>query len=49
MYLPSFWKNRELFNFRIGRPFVRDLADSMPWSHAHRHPFDFWSDLPVTA
>ncbi len=39
LFLPNYWRNRKLFHFHLGRPFVRDLMALMPWSAARRRPF----------
>ena len=37
-FLPSFWKNRALFSFHVGRPLLRSLVAALPGSAARRHP-----------
>jgi glycine/D-amino acid oxidase-like deaminating enzyme len=37
-FLPSFWKNKALFRFHVGRPLLRSLAAALPGSRAWRHP-----------
>jgi glycine/D-amino acid oxidase-like deaminating enzyme len=37
-FLPSFWKNKSMFRFHVGRPLVRSLAAALPGSRARRHP-----------
>ena len=37
-FLPSFWKNKSMFRFHVGRPLVRSLAGALPGSRARRHP-----------
>ncbi|HJM75158.1 MAG TPA: FAD-binding oxidoreductase [Dehalococcoidia bacterium] len=38
-FLPNFWRNRELFRLRVGRPLLRDLADRMSRGERSRYPF----------
>jgi glycine/D-amino acid oxidase-like deaminating enzyme len=37
-FLPSFWKNKSMFRFHVGRPLARSLAAALPGSRARRHP-----------
>jgi glycine/D-amino acid oxidase-like deaminating enzyme len=37
-FLPSYWKNKALFRFHVGRPLLRSLAAALPGSRARRHP-----------
>lgn len=37
-FLPSFWKNKSLFRFHVGRPLARSVASFLPGSAASRHP-----------
>ncbi len=37
-FLPSFWKNKALFRFHVGRPLLRSLAAALPGSAARRQP-----------
>jgi glycine/D-amino acid oxidase-like deaminating enzyme len=37
-FLPSFWKNKALFRFHVGRPLARSLVAALPGSPARRHP-----------
>lgn len=39
LFMPNYWKNRKLFQFHFGAPFVCDLVARVPGSHAWRHPF----------
>lgn len=39
LFLPSYLKNRRLFNLRIGRTLLRDIERLIPGTHANRHPF----------
>jgi len=39
LFLPNYWKNRQLFRFHVGRPLWRDLARLWPGSQRRRHPF----------
>ena len=38
-FLPNYLKNRGLFRLRIGSTLWDDLAELIPWSETHRHPF----------
>jgi glycine/D-amino acid oxidase-like deaminating enzyme len=40
-FLPSFWKNKALFRFHVGRPLWRSLAARLPGSSARRHPLNW--------
>lgn len=37
-FLPSYWKNKALFRFHVGRPLLRSLAAALPRSAARRRP-----------
>jgi glycine/D-amino acid oxidase-like deaminating enzyme len=37
-FLPSYWKNKALFRFHVGRPLLRSLRAALPGSAARRHP-----------
>lgn len=37
-FLPSFWKNKSMFRFHVGRPLARSLAAALPGSRGRRHP-----------
>lgn len=37
-FLPSYWKNRALFRFHVGRPLLASLAAALPGSAARRQP-----------
>jgi glycine/D-amino acid oxidase-like deaminating enzyme len=37
-FLPSFWKNKAMFRFHVGRPLGRSLRAALPGSSAWRHP-----------
>ena len=37
-FLPSFWKNKTLFRFHVGRPLLASLAATLPGSAARRDP-----------
>jgi glycine/D-amino acid oxidase-like deaminating enzyme len=37
-FLPSYWKNKALFRFHVGRPLLRSLAAALPGSAARRQP-----------
>jgi glycine/D-amino acid oxidase-like deaminating enzyme len=37
-FLPSFWKNKTLFRFHIGRPLLDSLAATLPGSDGRRRP-----------
>jgi glycine/D-amino acid oxidase-like deaminating enzyme len=37
-FLPSFWKNKTLFRFHVGRPLLASLAATLPRSAARRRP-----------
>jgi glycine/D-amino acid oxidase-like deaminating enzyme len=37
-FLPSYWKNRALFRFHVGRPLLASLAAALPGSAARRRP-----------
>lgn len=37
-FLPSYWKNKALFRFHVGRPLLRSLAAALPGSSARRRP-----------
>jgi len=37
-FLPSYWKNKALFRFHVGRPLLRSLGAALPGSSARRHP-----------
>jgi glycine/D-amino acid oxidase-like deaminating enzyme len=39
LFLPNYWKNRQLFRFHVGRPLWRDLARLVPGSGRRRDPF----------
>jgi glycine/D-amino acid oxidase-like deaminating enzyme len=38
-FLPNFWRNRQLFRLRVGRPLLRDLADRISRGERSRYPF----------
>jgi len=38
-FLPNFWRNRQLFRLRVGRPLLRDLADHASRGERFRYPF----------
>ena len=38
LFFPNYWKNRKLFRFHLGRPFLRDLAGLLPGAAAGRRP-----------
>ena len=44
-FLPSFWKNKAMFQFHVGRPLVRSLAAALPGSAARRHPLIWDRDI----
>ena len=37
-FLPSFWKNKSLFRFHVGRPLLASVAAALPGSPARRQP-----------
>ena len=37
-FLPSFWKNKAMFRFHVGRPLGRSLRAALPGSAARRQP-----------
>jgi len=37
-FLPSYWKNRAMFRFHVGRPLLASLAAALPGSPARRRP-----------
>ena len=37
-FLPSFWKNKALFRFHVGRPLARSMIAALPGSPARRDP-----------
>jgi glycine/D-amino acid oxidase-like deaminating enzyme len=37
-FLPSFWKNKALFRFHVGRPLLASVAAALPGSTARRQP-----------
>jgi glycine/D-amino acid oxidase-like deaminating enzyme len=37
-FLPSFWKNKAMFRFHVGRPLLRSLGAALPGSAARRRP-----------
>ena len=37
-FLPSYWKNRALFRFHVGRPLLASLAAALPGSAARHQP-----------
>jgi glycine/D-amino acid oxidase-like deaminating enzyme len=37
-FLPSFWKNKALFRFHVGRPLLASVAAALPRSAARRQP-----------
>jgi glycine/D-amino acid oxidase-like deaminating enzyme len=37
-FLPSYWKNKAMFRFHVGRPLLRSLAALSPGSPARRRP-----------
>lgn len=37
-FLPSFWKNKTLFRFHVGRPLLASVAAALPGSTARRQP-----------
>ncbi|HEY7519985.1 MAG TPA: FAD-binding oxidoreductase [Methylomirabilota bacterium] len=37
-FLPSFWKNKALFRFHVGRPLLASVAAALPGSAARRQP-----------
>ncbi|HEY1276250.1 MAG TPA: FAD-binding oxidoreductase [Thermoleophilaceae bacterium] len=37
-FLPSYWKNKALFRFHVGRPLLASLAAALPGSAARRRP-----------
>jgi glycine/D-amino acid oxidase-like deaminating enzyme len=37
-FLPSFWKNKTLFRFHVGRPLLASLTATLPGSSARRRP-----------
>jgi glycine/D-amino acid oxidase-like deaminating enzyme len=37
-FLPSYWKNKALFRFHVGRPLLASLAAVLPGSAARRRP-----------
>jgi glycine/D-amino acid oxidase-like deaminating enzyme len=37
-FLPSFWKNKAMFRFHVGRPLGRSLRAALPGSPARRQP-----------
>ena len=37
-FLPSYWKNKTLFRFHVGRPLLASLASALPGSAARRQP-----------
>jgi glycine/D-amino acid oxidase-like deaminating enzyme len=39
LFMPNYWKNRKLFQFHFGMPFVRDLVSRIPGTHSWRHRF----------
>lgn len=41
LFFPNYWKNRKLFHFHLGRPFLRDLMRLVPGSRARRRPFAY--------
>jgi glycine/D-amino acid oxidase-like deaminating enzyme len=40
-FLPTFWKNKSLFRFHVGRPLARSLVAALPGSQAHRRPLEW--------
>lgn len=40
-FLPSYWKNRSLFRFHVGRPLLRDVVAGLPGTDRHAHPYSF--------
>jgi glycine/D-amino acid oxidase-like deaminating enzyme len=38
-FLPNFWRNRQFFRLRVGRPLLRDLADRVRRGERSRYPF----------
>lgn len=45
MFLPNYLKNWRLFRFHVGGELFKDVARSMPWSSARRHPFAHTVDV----
>jgi glycine/D-amino acid oxidase-like deaminating enzyme len=45
LFLPNYWRNRQLFRFHVGRPLLRDLGGIWPGSAARRRPFTWDRDL----
>ncbi len=39
LFVPSYLKNRKLFRFHIGKPFIADAVARIPGSRGRRHPF----------
>src|SRR5262245_33841138 len=37
-FLPSFWKNKAMFRFHVGRPLAESLRAALPGSRARRQP-----------
>lgn len=37
-FLPSFWKNKAMFQFHVGRPLLRSVVAALPGSRGRRHP-----------
>ena len=45
MFLPNYRKNRSLFRLGLGREMLKDIARTMPWSSARKHPFAHAVDM----
>ena len=39
LFMPNYLKNRKLFQFHVGKPFVADAIARLPGSRSHRDPF----------
>ena len=39
LFMPNYLKNRKLFQFHVGKPFIADAVARLPGSHGRRHPF----------
>jgi glycine/D-amino acid oxidase-like deaminating enzyme len=38
-FMPNYLKNRRLFRMRFGEPLWQDIAQRIPGTYAHKHPF----------
>ncbi len=45
LFLPTFWKHKDLLRVHVGRPLWEDFLRAMPWSETRSRPFDYAVDL----